>query len=218
MEIVLVDFEMNPINREYKAERKIAKNEIIEIGAVKVDDACNITSRFRCYVKPQLNTVQKNITRLTGITDDDVADAPFFKEALENFMEWIGKDKTKIYSWSNTDKEQLFNEAALKLSDGKDCLLPTFRRWIDLQKIFSRLMGFDHPVKLVNALGILKVDFNGVEHSALIDAENSADLLILLRNKEKFTEIRAKNHITYNSKQMNSFTLGDMIKVKTPKR
>lgn len=218
MESIFVDFEMNPIDREYKSQRKIVKNEIIEIGAVRVDELCNITSRFRCYVKPRYNTIQRNITKLTGITDADVEDAIFFEEALQNFIGWIGSEKTKIYSWSNTDKEQLFGEALLKLPEGHNALLPTFRRWIDLQKIFSRLMGFDHPVKLSNALGMLKIDFRGLEHSALIDAENSAVLLILLRNKEKFMEIRAQNHVTYNSKQMNSFTLGDMIKVKTPKR
>ena len=38
---VFVDFEMNMIDSEYKKEKKICKSEIIEIGAVKLDEDYN---------------------------------------------------------------------------------------------------------------------------------------------------------------------------------
>ena len=38
MKYVFVDFEMNLIDSEHGQEKKICKSEIIEIGAVKLDD------------------------------------------------------------------------------------------------------------------------------------------------------------------------------------
>ena len=38
MKAVFVDFEMNPIGRDQKEARRICKGEIIEIGAVKIDE------------------------------------------------------------------------------------------------------------------------------------------------------------------------------------
>jgi hypothetical protein len=38
MKTIFVDFEMNPINTSFKEARQICKNEIIEIGAVLLDE------------------------------------------------------------------------------------------------------------------------------------------------------------------------------------
>ena len=38
MNYIIVDFEMNPVAKEYRDERKICRCEIIEIGAVIMDE------------------------------------------------------------------------------------------------------------------------------------------------------------------------------------
>lgn len=38
MEHIILDLEMNEVAERYEAERKICRFEIIEIGAVKLDD------------------------------------------------------------------------------------------------------------------------------------------------------------------------------------
>ena len=38
MNYIIVDFEMNPIAKEYIAEKQICRSEIIEIGAVIMDE------------------------------------------------------------------------------------------------------------------------------------------------------------------------------------
>ena len=72
---IFLDFEMNPIPRDFREAREIARAEIVEIGAVKLDREYRLVDRYSRFVKPEYGPIQPHITRLTGITDADVADA-----------------------------------------------------------------------------------------------------------------------------------------------
>ena len=105
MKHIVVDLEMNNIRQKSEA-RRICTMETIEIGAVMLDDNLQEISSFRTYVKPEYNDgIVKKISRLTGITDDMVVNAPKFNEALRMFTNWClgtGDDVT-IYAWSESD-------------------------------------------------------------------------------------------------------------------
>ncbi len=62
------------------------KNRIIEIGAVKVNGGV-ITDRFSGYVNPK-EPIPFEITKLTGITDEAVMDAPTIEEVLPQFLDF----------------------------------------------------------------------------------------------------------------------------------
>ena len=47
---------MNPIGRDQKEARRICKGEIIEIGAVKIDEDGNEISSYKEYVLPEYTT------------------------------------------------------------------------------------------------------------------------------------------------------------------
>lgn len=79
-----MDFEMNQIDNSHPDELKICKNEIIEIGAVKLDDTYKEIDSFKTYVKPGITPVTSRITNLTGITNEMVDDAPDLR------LRWIG--------------------------------------------------------------------------------------------------------------------------------
>ena len=69
---------------------------ITEIGAVKIKDG-KVLERFNTFVNPEC-TIPEEIVKLTGITDEMVADAPKYPEALRNFFEFIGNnDETKTH-------------------------------------------------------------------------------------------------------------------------
>ena len=54
MKHIVIDLEMNKIARSSEA-RKICKSEIIEIGAVMLDENLQEIGNFRTYVKPEYN-------------------------------------------------------------------------------------------------------------------------------------------------------------------
>ena len=116
MKHIVVDLEMNNVKKNTEAKR-ISRMETIEIGAVMLDDNLQEIASFRTYVKPEYNDViEKKISNLTGITDDMVANAPKFNEALKMFTNWClgtGDDVT-IYAWSDTDYNQIKGEMILK--------------------------------------------------------------------------------------------------------
>ena len=52
MHHIFVDFEMNHIAGQYEEERSFSKMEIVEIGAVMLDEHYQEISSFQSYVKP----------------------------------------------------------------------------------------------------------------------------------------------------------------------
>jgi hypothetical protein len=48
--------------------------EVIQIGAAKVDESLEVIDTFKAMVAPQFYTkMHKHVTRVTGLTNDDIA-------------------------------------------------------------------------------------------------------------------------------------------------
>ncbi|MGI5894201.1 MAG: exonuclease domain-containing protein [Candidatus Merdivicinus sp.] len=183
---IFLDFEMNPIAAANRKPEDPVRHEIIEIGAVKLDPDYQLIDRYDQFVHPELNTITKKITGLTGITQEDVEHAPILAKALEQFANWIGEGPVRVYSWSETDRSQLFGECDLK-----DLYIPDpFFRWMDFQRVYTRLVGLSRRsnLSLQNAMGAVEQTFTGRQHRAVDDAEMSASLLTLVKDPVAFAE------------------------------
>lgn len=175
---IIIDFEMNPVSSKNRDVRKELRNEIIEIGAVKLDRYNRIVDRFSCLIKPQYNEeITCFITKLTGIKTGHVKKAYDLENAINEFSSWIGDSKSRIYSWSDTDLYQLQAECAYK----KLSIPSNMRRWMDFQAIYPRVMQLDTKKKMSLSEA---AQWFGVEvdkrkaHRALYDAEITAELVI----------------------------------------
>ena len=102
------------------------------------------------------------------------------RETARSEIVEIGAGRGRIYSWSRSDQYQLYDESWLKEAE-----LPwqLNQRWIDFQAVYTRLIGLSrsNPLSLQNALGAAEYRFAGEAHRAVQDAENSASLLILVK-------------------------------------
>lgn len=63
-------------------------DEVVEISAIKVVDE-EIVDEFSTLVNPGIS-IPYDASEVNGITDDMVADAPDFKTALADFLEFVG--------------------------------------------------------------------------------------------------------------------------------
>ena len=184
---IVIDLEMNPVSKTFKDIRRRTTDEVIEIGAVKLDENYRQVDEFQCYVRPEYGEITKHITKLTGITQETVADKPPFAEAFRNFTDWIGTWDMTLYSWSNSDIKQLKVECAFKMPDYDIAKLE--QRWRDLQKAFDDRIGLHSSLALKHAIGAMNRDFEGTQHTALADAANTAAILALLQDDEEFFRV-----------------------------
>ena len=159
---------------------EFGRDEIIELGAAAFSAEGETDCMDLLLRLSPGRTLPPFITQLTGITDADVAQAKPFAPAMEDFAAWIGAGRGRIYSWSRSDQYQLYDESWLKEAE-----LPwqLNQRWIDFQAVYTRLIGLSrsNPLSLQNALGAAEYRFAGEAHRAVQDAENSASLLILVK-------------------------------------
>lgn len=187
MNHVMIDLEMNKIERQQRGEYKLS-SELIEIGAVKMDAQFQEIDRYQTYVHPEYGSMDQRITQLTGITDDKLEGAPLFTEAMDQFCAWIGNQKTQFYSWSMSDIRQFQREAAFKQYD-KSFIHRLESHWTDFQEEYSHLLGIEKKIKLDQAVGAADYEFAGAQHTALADAVNTAEILRLSKNPDLFERV-----------------------------
>lgn len=194
MNAVFVDFEMNPISRNHKEERRICKGEIIEIGAVKINESGEEIASYKEYVRPEYAT-EMNMTcqELTGITMDMLAGAPHFTQAFAHFLTWCrdtNENDYEMYAWSENDWRQLTSEMRLKNIDmNEENVRWMLDHWQNFQQIYCNLLGFDKVISLDKAVSTLGETFDGQMHDALWDARNTSKLYVLSKKKDEFRNI-----------------------------
>ncbi|MET4562690.1 DNA polymerase-3 subunit epsilon [Lysinibacillus parviboronicapiens] len=79
---VVLDFETTGLDAE--------ENSIIQIAAVRYRNFEKI-DEFSTYINPIVEIPPK-ITRITGITEDDVMNAPYLRDMLPKLIDFIGND------------------------------------------------------------------------------------------------------------------------------
>lgn len=78
-------------------------DEIIEIGAVRVDHNFKKTASFQRLVRPSVyRKMNPYIGKIISITMDDLKDADPLETVAKEFFDWCGEDTTLI-AWSTND-------------------------------------------------------------------------------------------------------------------
>lgn len=210
---VILDLEFCSIKQKRNKGLRFMNYEVIQFGAVMLDESMQIIDEFDCFVKPEYTTVTKNITSLTGITSKDLDGALCFKQVLEKFLSWMEKDieDTYIYSWSDVDEQQIKNEAREKgIIDSRLDIL--FEHWNDFQKEFGTKIGYSgQQISLVNALASVDFNFEGKQHDALNDSRNTAKLFALCADKEQFEKRTEALRSCFIEDKKSRVTIGDMF-------
>ena len=181
----VLDLEMCRVPRKSKQEKKGLRSELIQIGAVLLNEKYEKVDKFMTFVSSEYGRVDSFIEELTGISNDDIAGAPKFEEAVNAFFDWLPEDSFLV-TWSECDKAQIEYEANFKEAD-----IPKLNRfserWIDCQKTFAEKVNNQRNYKLSEALILADIESVIGEHDALIDAENTALLFAKMEKEEVMT-------------------------------
>lgn len=172
MDYIIFDLEWNQPSSECAAvmEPVYLTGEIIEIGAVKLNEDFQKVDELRLYVAPKYYTkMHRKVASLTGIHDRDLAGRGVpFPEVFRQFSDWCGPEFCYM-TWSMSDLPMLVENMQLhgiSTENLPDCC--------DIQRIFLReILRSDRRVSLDHALEILGIQ-GDTAHDALNDSRNTA--------------------------------------------
>ena len=149
------------------------KNEIIEIGAIKLKGT-RIIDTFSSFVNPN-KIIPKKISELTHITQDMVDNAPTIEGVLPKFLEFT-KDAVMVAHNSAFDMGFIRREAKKYLGiDYKPAVIDTLQMARDL---YPDLKGYN--LDRLNKTFKLSLENH---HRAIDDAQSTAKLFIMFLEK-----------------------------------
>ena len=190
MTYIVFDMEWNqPSSKEQKiTEPATLYGEVIQIGAVKLNEQFNITDTFNQIVKPvyyvKMNSVVK---KLTGIGDERLSSGIPFPEAYERFMDFC-TDDFSLLSWGNDDIHVL--KANMTIHGITTDRFPTT---YNIQQIFGRQIAkTKKQISLERAIEMLD-EPSYCAHDALNDAISAARVCRHLDLSNEPTTYKRKN-------------------------
>ncbi len=163
-------------------------NEIIEVGAVKLDENLNTVSTFSEIIKPVLSKkLRSRIKNLTNISNDDIKAGKPFATVIREFEKWVG-DNSIVLSWGDTDIRTLLTNIKCFLNKED---ISFIRKYADLQRYCQNFINMENVQQagLSYAAECLQIDAEKFpHHRALDDSLLSAECFKKTFNKEKLNE------------------------------
>ena len=146
------------------------RGEIIEIGAVKLDENLQPAEEFKIDVKPvYFKRMHFKVKKLTGFDKDRLANGVLFPEALQQFREWCG-DGVTFLTWGSDDQGILEQNIIIH-----DLDWDWIDSWVNLQGIYNLQTESDRTQKsLATAMEHFGIEQTRIAHDALGDAYNTA--------------------------------------------
>ena len=185
MYYIIMDLEWN--NSYMKSAQRFV-NEIIEVGAVKLDENLNTVSTFSEIIKPVLSKkLRSRIKNLTNISNDDIKAGKPFATVIREFEKWVG-DNSVVLSWGDTDIRTLLTNIKCFLNKED---ISFIRKYADLQRYCQNFINMENVQQagLSYAAECLQIDAEKFpHHRALDDSLLSAECFKKTFNKEKLNE------------------------------
>lgn len=158
--------------------------EIIEIGAVKLNEENELIGHFHELIKPQVFHAMNQVTgELIHLKMEQLENCRSFPEVADDFLEWCGSDYI-FCTWGNLDLTEL-----QKNMDYYN-MTPVSEKTIwfyDVQKLFS-IAYEDRTIRrtLQYAVEYLDIEKNVAFHRAYADAYYTAEVIKRITDKSIF--------------------------------
>ena len=166
MRYIIFDMEWNQPSAENVKISELTHGEIIQIGFFLLDDNLSVLHKEKFFIKPSCyKYMNKYVSALTGITQEDIDSGLSFKEAIGRMSRYFDDD-TVIITWGDDDLPILKDNMHFHGVD--DLKLP---RHYNLQRIYSAQTGSEaRQTGLKTAIETLGITNEFQAHDALNDA------------------------------------------------
>lgn len=185
MNYIILDLEWDSV---YHKKYGRFVNQILQIGAVKLNEQLVYTDSFEVTVRSAIsNRVTGRFTTLTGITKEEMRDGIPAEEAVEAFNRWAGED-TVTLTWSTSDLFAIEENESFVLENARFHL----EKYVDLQRYIQqemRLLGWQEngQIALSAAAEYLSIDIEGIPlHTARADCLLAAAMLQKCYHADRF--------------------------------
>lgn len=184
-----MDLEWNQSPNGKEGEIKSIPFEIIEIGAVKLNEKQEILEQFSEIVQPQIYTeLDQNVSELVHISMEELQKGKPFPQVIEQFLKWCGDDVT-FCTWGSMDLVELQRNM-------KHYGFPTLNTkpffFYDVQKLFAIFFEKEKKTRTLSfAAEYFHLQEDGEFHSAICDAKYTARIFqkFDLQKTKKYMEI-----------------------------
>jgi len=172
--VIVLDLEWNQRYGRQQGMLTSLAQEIVEIGAVKLDASLRVAGQFQASVRPVVHPVMhRHVRQLTGISDEDCREGRPFREAGEALSAFCGQAFI-LCTWGPDDYPVLQRNLAYWMLS-QDWLPEP----VDVQKMYSCLQcdGKSRQVSLQDAMEALAIPVEFPSHRALNDAYHTAQVV-----------------------------------------
>ena len=216
MAFVIIDLEFNNLSSIHKYIPNVYKdipnlkeldlvNEIIEIGAVKLDIHMQPMEELRVYIKPSvIPVINPKIIEITKIDVRELDKGVSFVEGIEMLKNMVGEDDI-ICSWAKDDIAEIIRNSNHHHYHN----LTWIKNYLDIQEYATKILGHKKSLSLKNALNYLKIKVNEEKlHDALNDAVYTAHVF-----KNIYNSRAVKNYIIKDIFNMPALEVKSLDKI-----
>ncbi|WP_256975797.1 3'-5' exonuclease [Paenibacillus sp. MY03] len=170
LDYIVLDIEFN--GRKFASDLPM---EVIEIGAVRLNERLELVDEFTAFIKPvyfaKLNSF---IQKKTGIPQQSIDTAERFPRVIGAFLQWLSRSESPLLvTWGGEDLKRIVLDTRMHKLDDAYWLSVNY---FDLLKGFLRYRGLTNDVSVEAALQELGLSSEGSAHRALDDARMTADI------------------------------------------
>ena len=179
MNYLVVDFEFTFYKRSVGRPRAFFA-EIIEIGAVKLDESLKECGKLQNFVKPHFFPKHaKDAMDFCMITDADMKKAITFPAMLEKMSAMYEAGNTLFVAWGDSDYKVLAEGCSRHKLEN-----PVLQAdYLDLAEAYKLWRGEENTPGLKTAIIEMEVTADGLAHTAFDDAYNTGKVLAKMLEK-----------------------------------
>lgn len=196
MNYIIFDLEWNNAFN-YKTQKGM--NEIIEIGAVKLNNNLEFVDTFKQLIKPQVSKkLGSRFKNLTNITMEEINQSGVdFQTAFADFARWAKGEDTLFLTWSTSDLYTLVDNF-LKFNGSAN--IDFITSYADVQKYCMHFIETQNgnQISLSDCAEIFDIDINNLSlHRALEDCYVEALCFKKVYNKELLKQYIHKCDVSF---------------------